>query len=311
MPRFVRRLALVLAAVLAAAACGSDSGVESSDPGQSADIEVARIATAVDEVTEAATGRFEMTIAYEGVPGLDGAELTGEGAYDLDNGATRLTMDLGALAAQAPGGGELPDGFGGGFETITVGTTVYMGGELFGAIPGLDAEWVKVDLSDAAGLEDLGLDSLTQGQGDPTATLEQLRSLGSIEEVGTEDVRGVATTHYAGEIRLGDTFDELDEAQRNAVAGLYGGDLEAVADLTIPIEVWVDDEGFVRRISQQIDFGQMAPLLEDQGSDDVGDLDGASLTTTVEYYDIGDDITVEAPQGAVDLTELLGSSFGS
>jgi hypothetical protein len=314
MRRFTRPFTLLIAVVAVAAACSSDSAVESSDGGSSSDVDVSLIARAADEVVDASTGRFEMALEYKGLPELDGATLTGEGEYDLDAAATRITMDLGGLVDQIEGAGASPEELDTSFETITVGTTIYMSGDLFGAIPGLDAEWIRIDLDELGegnSLGDLGLDSLTQGQGaDPSATLEQLRALGSIEEVGTEEVRGVATTHYAGDVRLGDAFDQLDEAQRQAMAGLYGGDLDAVADLTIPIDVWVDGSGLVRRVVQEVAFADLAPLVEDQGLGDADDLDGALVKTTIEYFDIGEDVTVEAPEDAVDLSELLaGTGF--
>ena len=307
MRRVSRFIALSIAIVVLAVACGSGSG---SSDGAASNARLARISSAADEVADASTGRFSMDLAYEGLPDPGGVAISGEGEYDLDNEASRFTMDMVAMLEGAPG---VPPEFDGSIETITMGSTIYMSGSFFGAIPGLDAEWISFDLEQAAeeaGLDGIDLDSLMQNQGvDPSATLDQLKALDSIEEVGTEEVRGVATTHYTGEVRLGDAFDELDETQRDAVAGLYGGDLDAAADMVVPFDVWVDEDGLVRRIVQSISGDDLAAAIESGGLEDADKVEGGSITTTVEYFDIGADISIEAPADAVDLSELMSATF--
>jgi len=84
----------------------------------------------------------------------------------------------------------------------------------------------------------------------PKSEFELLQEVAGLEAVGKAEIRGTQTTLYDGVLSIG------------AVQGT--------------IEVWVDDEGVVRR-SRQI------------GEDD-------SFTETRDYYDFGIDVTVHPPK---------------
>lgn len=305
-----RLLATLTVVLLLAAACSGDSSDGSSEAGGGSvgDVDVSLIADAADEIAAASSSRFSYTMSYSGVPELEGGEISGEGEVDNETGAARVRLDMGGLVEQLGGSGELPPGFDGTFETITIGTEVYISAALFGPIAGIDAEWVVIDLEDQLG----GLGDIGQGQGlDPEAQLAQLKGIADIEEVGSEEVRGVETTHYTGAINMADALAELDDEQRQALAGLYGGDVDGLGDVTIPVEVFIDGDGLLRRMEQRIDFDQILPALEDQGSAGAAaELEGATLDLTIEFFDFGAEVDVEAPEDAVDLTELFGGAFG-
>lgn len=91
------------------------------------------------------------------------------------------------------------------------------------------------------------------------------------ERVGEEDVRGSSTVRYRLTVDCGHAILECDG--------------------TAPVEVWIDDEGFVRRIG----------LVDDSG------------TATFEFFDFGADVDIHAPPAdeVVDENEVFTSESGS
>ncbi len=125
-----------------------------------------------------------------------------------------------------------------------------------------------------------------------------------VEEVGHEEVRGVETTHYTATVSLGELAEQELEALPPELRDKVGPGGPALAqfgrlgaylhDIDAPTEVWVDDDGRLRKMTMLIDMrralGSVAPPVEDL--DDVDDL---SLAYTFEMYDYGVDVDVEAP----------------
>lgn len=143
----------------------------------------------------------------------------------------------------------------GAFEVRMVDGTYYM------QLPG--SGWVSVDLGDAAGPFADALGDLAAQ--DPRAPFDALRDVSSeVAEVGREDVGGVATTRY----RL-----TLDVQELLGDATLPGG---APQLGTTDLDVWVDDEGLLRRMSYGLDDPAAGELVID---------------VVIAY----EDVTVEAP----------------
>lgn len=106
----------------------------------------------------------------------------------------------------------------------------------------------------------------------PLETFEQLREAGKVEEVGTEQVRGVETTRFrmvvdqSGLVPSG-MADEVKEALRE-----------------VEVEVWLDDDDRIRRHRSTIDLASVVP-----GGGGIG------ITTTIETYDYGKPVTIDLP----------------
>jgi hypothetical protein len=152
-------------------------------------------------------------------------------------------------------------------------------------------EWFKIDLKQLGQTQGLNLEQLTQlSQSDPSQALDFLQGASDdFHEVGTEEVRGEPTTHYAGTI-------DLNMVAENAPADLaeqYKKLAELVPSSSVPMDVWIGDEGYVHRLR----FEQKLAA-------------GSSMTMEEELYDWGTDINVTVPSEdqVVDLTQLLGQS---
>ena len=113
-------------------------------------------------------------------------------------------------------------------------------------------KWIRVKADDP---------SFNLNAADPAQLLQYLRSTSKVEKRGTATVRGVQTTHYVARIQP----KQLKK--------------------TVPVDVWVDGQGLVRRLrvaTQQV-------------------------TATVDLFDFGDvSIDVPSKSDTVDLSNMLG-----
>lgn len=269
----VRRLALLtvlLTLTLLLAGCGDDGGDA---------FEV--LAAAPAATAETGSARTAVRLDTDGIVGAGDAQVEMEGVLDFEQDRTELTIDLGRAL----------DGLGldGTMVVRAIGTELFLQSSLFrGTVAGVDAgTWLRVDLEAAADSQGLDLDGLgglgPAGNGDPRQGLAVLNGVveGGIDEVGDDEVRGVATTHYRARIdleraaeRAGDMVDP--EAFDHFV--------EMLGDDSVRIDVWVDGDDLVRRIR--------IPVRLPAGAG------GGEVTFTAEYYDFGADIEVPTPDPA-------------
>jgi hypothetical protein len=243
----------------------------------------ATVISAARETSDRATGRFEMTVEATGLAGAtgggsDGMALTTTGAYDADRGLFQASLDTSALLAALPGSEALGE-VGPTIDAVIAGNDVYLDVSPLASV--LGAEWVKVPLPDLAGEE--GVASAI----DPSTVLDALEGAGAdMDEVGQEDVRGVATTHYAGSIDLQEAYDSIPADDRASLESTFGEMIDSFDLPDMPAEVWVDDEGLVRRVVVSVDAAEFGvPGLEQAGG----------VKVTAEFFDIGEDVTIEVP----------------
>jgi hypothetical protein len=107
-----------------------------------------------------------------------------------------------------------------------------------------------------------------------------------VAKIGSETIRGVETTHYKA------TLDLAKAVDRANVPASLRDDLGKIvrrngASLTIPADVWVDNDGLARRIQLKLDLAKLA------GPD--GGMDVPALTMSMDLYDFGVPVHVEAP----------------
>jgi hypothetical protein len=179
--------------------------------------------------------------------------------------------------------------------------------------PGLADEfggkhWVMIDLGAAlkSACPDLDLTGLLQAQsGDPTSGLSMLEGAEKVTKLGDDVVRGVTTTHYKVILDLAKAAEAAPPAERAAMrklAGMYKS-TEQSAD------VWIDDEGRVRRLEQEIDFDalELPPCLQSTQPEETNPFDGA-MSFAFEMYDFGAAPSVELPRAGdvVDAAKALG-----
>ena len=105
---------------------------------------------------------------------------------------------------------------------------------------------------------------------------------GSIEAVGSEEVRGVETSHYRATLDPAKLTELVPAEQRKALGGVDDAARQAGID-ELPIDVWIDADNRIRKLSIELDAKM-------PGSD-------ASLEASfvVELYDYGTPLVLDLP----------------
>jgi hypothetical protein len=289
-----RLLAALAAPLLLTTACATEA--DDTVAVESGVAPVAALRAAPEAADAAGTARFELTFAISD-PEFGEVAFGGTGAYDTDAGRMEMELDLGAmLAGLAPDTEGMPEGIDEPVEILIDGTTTYVRIPFLEALTG-EAGWLSASAEDLGPAEDLL--GLGAGSTDPSQVLEALRGVADdVEVAGEDEVRGVPTTRYTATVDLAAAVAEVPEAQRAQVEE----QLEALdGDGTVPVEVWLDGDGLVRRMA--MDLAGVVP----GGT--------GTATMTMELFDYGEPVDIEIPS-ADEVTPLLdvlggfGGAFG-
>ncbi|PVZ03906.1 hypothetical protein [Actinomycetospora cinnamomea] len=255
-PRPAVLLALVLAAVLGPlTACAGAP----PDP-------LTAVRAAVAQTYGEGTARLAFT-SSTGPPGDPGTPVTGHGVADLVAGTADATVEIPLL--------------GGGTRVLLVGGTLYaqVPPTLAALVPG-GAPWVSVPLDRLTARAVGGPLALFGGTPiDPLGQIDQLRGVTEARVVGPEPVDGTPATHYAAVVDLLTTPAAGDPARRPAVDRL----IEEIGTRRLPVDVWVDDRGLLRRVAQTV----TAPERPGRPA--------TATTTTVTLTEHGLPVTVTPP----------------
>lgn len=253
--------AVAAAVLLAGTACGDPS---SGDGGG----DLNAVQAAADAVDDAGSSRMRVTT---GIDAVGGFEMTFEGVFDYEEKVGSATMTV-----------DVPEGYPGmptePTKMIVDGTYFYVKGGFASTFGGTGAGWVRIDARDIPG----GAAQMNQN---PAQYVDFLRgATDDIEEVGEEDVRGVATTRYSAEITAQDILEYTDAESSKAFVERFeemGGEIAPIST-----DVWVDADGLPRRMEMQVTVTG------------VPDLPGGEMTmdSRIELFDFGVEVDVEPPR---------------
>lgn len=264
-------LIVVLLAASVLVACGSGNGA--SDVLSPEDVTAAAARTAEVETYRVS---FENTISVGG----ETVEQTGGGEIVAKGKRARLSMESSIHGTEFE------------MDMVLVWPVMYMrfSPELGAQLPP-GKEWVELDLQRLG--EKMGLDYselMQANQSDPAQALAYLRQVADLETIGSEEVRGIETTHFRGVVDLHRVAEEVPEAKDSVERMIELSGLER-----IPTEVWVSADGLVRRIKLSYEHMRMpsAPPMD--------------MTIRMELYDFGVAVTVEEPPAdkVISLQELM------
>ncbi|MFP3915662.1 MAG: hypothetical protein ACLFWM_12360 [Actinomycetota bacterium] len=252
--------------------------------------DLASLQAAMASSSEAAPSRIEGVIALS-LPGGESAEMPMSVQVDPDTGDTAMTMDMGAMA-DVGGGEEIPPEMAelmGTMEMRQIGDTVYLKFPFFTAFLGAETEWVSMPAEEG----DDVTDDMTSGAApsDPSNFLESFSDVeGSVEELGTEEIRGFSTTHY----RLVVNEDWQEHLSDEELAELE--EQGPLPEASFPIELWVDGDGLVHRMSMEMTAEAMGETDDEL----------ESMTMTFDFFDFGESVTIEPPPAdqVTDMSEL-------
>ncbi|MCA1832928.1 MAG: hypothetical protein ABR548_00475 [Actinomycetota bacterium] len=272
--------ALVAVTALATAACAKENSL-------------ALVTGASSKTLAAKTARISVVVSAGGLQ-MPAGNISADGAFDFTARRGLMSIDASSLG--------LPAGVGK-IETRVIGTVIYM------KIPTLADQlqgktWLKLDFQAAGKKAGVDISSLQQLQSnDPTAALNFLRGATSIETVGTARVRGATTTHYRARVDLVKAAGKVTADQKTALTNAAA----ILGDRAIPMDVWVDKAGRMRRLTYTVDFSKVR-LPKSSG---IPQRSG-TLTMTMELYDFGISVDVAAPPApdVADYGALTGEGSG-
>jgi hypothetical protein len=280
-------VAIIVAAALGLAACGSDGPSQSAATTPVRDGRSVVLASVVD--TAAADGaKVSLDMSFTGL-GPNAVTMTADGVVDFASGDSAISMEFGGMI-----GSFLPSGI----ETRTVDGVAYV--HLPVGLPS-GKEWVAVD-ANAAGGSDTNTALGIGGGADPTKILAYLGKVSDgVREVGTQEIRGVETTHYSANVDFSKTVDRADvppalREKLDEMAGKVGN---------VPVDIWIDADGLLRREELKMDFASFLP----GGQGATGESGTApTVALTLDLFDFGTPVDVEAPPA--DEVISVGEGFG-
>ncbi|HEX6421622.1 MAG TPA: hypothetical protein VFZ77_24170 [Acidimicrobiales bacterium] len=223
-------------------------------------------------VTRAATsGRVELETT---VPGPTGpVSLVHRAAFAGGGARAQASSDLSQVAAALDAAGRRLDGDWTQPTGVVVdGGTVYSQlGPMAEALGRAPDDWVSAPLPDVAGSGAVADNDTLALALDPLGSLDLLlRPVVEIGSVGRDDVGGTAAEHLRASL-------DLTGGEGGPPApGSFEGRLLAAGLDRLPVDVWVDAAGAVRRFELTVDGA-------------------GSLTTRFDAYDLGADVEVEVP----------------
>lgn len=269
------------------AACASEngSGPIQSSSGGSDEMTVAELVRLSGKATmQAESARTSMTMSLSGQGDVPSFLLDSEGAQDFATGDSEFTMSL----------------FDQELEARTIGTTMYQKWpEEMLAQSGLPEgkTWISTDLEEQYRKQTgLSLESLqNEAASSPTGQLEYLRSVGSAKKVGEEPLRGTPTTRYRAVVDLDRELAAVRDGAQDAKAlkKAYENLKKQLGTSKLPMDVWLDDQGRVRRYVMSMPVpppatGNANPPAETTTAN-------PEVSITVELYDYGVPVEVAAP----------------
>jgi hypothetical protein len=262
------------ALLLAAGAVGCAKGTEES-PKMTPAAAVAEAAKKTEDIT---SFRYLMTGR---VP--EQGRVKAEAAMRMKP-TVAMSMKMTALDQKAEGTAEIR----------LVDEAMYMGGS--GAAEELDGKsWLKFDLSElgADGLSDPSLRA-SQADRNPAEQSTFLTGSKDVENVGTETVDGVETTHYKGTVTMMGLRESLRDEDDATMERRFTQFMKLGVD-EVTMDMWVDGDDQTRQFRMR------------------GDGDKGPLDMTITFLDINEPVTVEAPpaKDTMDLAEMAETMEGA
>ena len=279
-------LLLALLALLAVGAAGCASASEAVP-------ELTSLASVAQQSSTADSARFALTAELT-VPGTDEPlRFSAEGGFDTPAKRAQMTIDLSSLAelfkslGSSFGGtvtGDLGSSDDWKLEVIQDGDTAYVRFPLLAKELPAGKTWIKGDAKDLSSADAGQLSQFGSFAGtDPRDVFAFLKAVsGAIEAVGSDEIRGVETSHYRATVDTAKLAQLVPAAQRQSLGGLDKSAAQAGLS-ELPLDIWIDADQRVRKLSIDIDAKQ-------PGTDE-----SVQAALVVELYDYGSPLDLQLP----------------
>lgn len=256
----------------------TERAATSTQAAEGEQVEPSLISEAAAKTREAKTARVATLVRVVEAGGQQ--RFGGQGKFDFERRAGEMTLEL--IEGENAGFGSS--------KAVFVDSTVYYQLPV-GALGG-GKRWIQLDLQNVADASGLDFGPLVQGsQADPTQYLLWLSALGpGITKIGEEDVRGAPTSRYRAIVDLNALEAQASPGKENEWAAYVQTLRDRLGLASIPVEVWVDGEGLIRRFNHEYGFSP----------------EGTTAVVTTELFDFGIPVDVAAPppDQVVTMTDL-------
>lgn len=284
----IHRVIVLLVVGLLAAAASLSATLASADTTG----DLARIAGTAQALTKAGSAKIAGTVQVGGAATAPSSTSGTEhftGAFDFKHRTGRITIDASALGTTRSTAK---------IQFLLVKGVAYISlesirrlanGQLPSTLSG--KKWLRFDA------KALGASGNQLSQADPSSTLGTLGGVtGDVQNLGSETVRGAATTHYRIHIDLAQAVQKAPAARRAQVQQV----IQALGGSgVLPADIWIDRQDRPRKFS--LDF------MAKTGTTSV------SASESFEFSDFGAAVSVAAPPSnqTADFSQLFGGLGGS
>jgi hypothetical protein len=277
------RLLTFFGLVVAFLAAGCSAQTGSSQ--QKATLVGEPLALAAERAREAGTSRVAFTgeMKFEGMSRP--ASFDGEGVFDYKRCWGQVSWDFADLlrvaGAEVEGNAAVAElRF---FDEVLFARMPFLSEGVPGAKP-----WIEFSLAESDDLDSASDDLMSAiGGDDPSTALNFIRGAsGEVKNEGSDEIRGVDTTHYSAEVDLAKAVELAPKRDRPRLRRSLERLREADVETVVPVEVWIDAEGLARRIRQTY------PVVNDE-----------TLEMTLDLFDFGTPVDIKRPAPDQTMTE--------
>ena len=277
-----RRRALVAVGLVVVLGAGAFITTRSGHLDSGKVVTVASLTAAAGRTTAAKTASMSMDMDLKGGSGALGGRsvsVHAKGGMDFQAGTMAMTMTMDGV----PGadGADIEMRYGQGL--------VYMRSPMLDSVS--NGKWIKMDLAKMMAGSGVDLSKLTGSTGmqDPKELLDVLAGVadGDVTKVGRETVDGVDTTHFHATIDAAKAMEKSGAAVDAArIKELLGRQSSG----SMPVDVWVDDEG--RVVQEKMNVSMAA---------------AGTMGYTIHFGQFGRPVDVAFPADAdtVDMSDLM------
>lgn len=236
------------------------------------------IAAAAERTQSESGGRTSIRTVVSSPARSEPFTISGRGVFDAD-GRTRAIIRF-----RRPESDDLVE-----MQMVGSEDAMYISSDLFGSLPDGD-KWMGLDFSSLPGSE-----APVPTDGDALGELALLEAVADdVQKLGHEDVRGVSTTRYRGEVDNSERAEQLREEGAEELAS------KIEAGRPLQIEAWIDADGLVRRM-------RYVKVEREKGDE--------KATTTdmrMDFFDFGVEPEIELPDSSevFDATAIAREATG-
>lgn len=282
-----RRMLAVALAASVAAGCGQGTASSGSNPPPSGKASAKTLLAAATATTKTGSARYTLHMTMTGPNG----QTTAQG-----HGITSFTHPVRAsisMVMQVPGLATPMS-----VSERVLGTTIYMKMPLLqNEIPGAKP-WMKLDLEAMGKAHGIDFGAImNSSSSNPATIMSYLQGISSnIQNIGTETVNGVQTTHYKATVDVRRMIAHLERTNPKAASSMQHA-MALTGTSSEPVDVWIDDQGLLRQ--ETVHTGMPAQ--------------GTSMTFTMNLSDFGVAVDVTAPPASQtsDFMKLLRQAQSS